>query len=297
MEKRNSPAKSQKAKNRLKNLAIAVPLAVALTFSSCDSNPTTVPELKAKWENVKWKNLSAKQLKSLQLQSQELANANFDDIEQRDECFDIMKEIRTHLREQEKQELQEKFKKKNLTPEQADQLFLTALDNNDLETFDALLNIWCINNTTAEEAFLRCIAVANFVPEYWNQYDLIKKYPFVLTLLQNTSIHISDKIKEEALLLYAREWEQYRGYTLPVIKELLKSWVNINCRDGYGNTPLILAAQNVRRSHSGAMYNDVFEFFLSRKDVDLYAKDKRGLTALDQVYDPELKEIVSRYYK
>ncbi|MDR0859687.1 MAG: hypothetical protein LBO09_01525 [Candidatus Peribacteria bacterium] len=53
MEKRNSPAKSQKAKNRLKNLAIAVPLAVALTFSSCDSNPTTVPELKAKWENVK----------------------------------------------------------------------------------------------------------------------------------------------------------------------------------------------------------------------------------------------------
>ncbi|MDR0859686.1 MAG: hypothetical protein LBO09_01520 [Candidatus Peribacteria bacterium] len=52
-----------------------------------------------------------------------------------------MKEIRTHLREQEKQELQEKFKKKNLTPEQADQLFLTALDNNDLETFDALLNI------------------------------------------------------------------------------------------------------------------------------------------------------------
>jgi hypothetical protein len=45
------------------------------------------------------------------------------------------------------------------------------------------------------------------------------------------------------------------------------------------------------------MYNDVFEFFLSRKDVDLYAKDKRGLTALDQVYDPELKEIVSRYYK
>jgi hypothetical protein len=45
----------------------------------------------------------------------------------------------------------------------------------------------------------------------------------MLALLQSTNIHISDKIKEEALLLYATEGEQYKGYTIPVIKELLKS--------------------------------------------------------------------------
>jgi hypothetical protein len=44
------------------------------------------------------------------------------------------------------------------------------------------------------------------------------------------------------------------------------------------------------------MFADVLEFFLSRKDVDLYAKNKWGRTALEEVYDPELKKLMFRYY-
>ncbi|MDR2541254.1 MAG: hypothetical protein LBD11_05860 [Candidatus Peribacteria bacterium] len=52
MKKITTPSRSEVGK-KLKTLSCVLPLATALTFSSCDSTPTTLPELKAKWENVK----------------------------------------------------------------------------------------------------------------------------------------------------------------------------------------------------------------------------------------------------